>query len=156
LEGEDRARQWLEGIMANEPVAYAKNTPIIEALGRGEIHVGFVNNYYLQRFTVPDPSYPVTHHYTNADAGSMINIAGVGIVDTTEDQALAERFIQYMLSDNAQTYYATSTYEYPLAKNAQVAGSQIPIEQINPPKVDLNKLDDLEGTLTLLKDIRAL
>lgn len=156
LEGEDRARQWLEGIMANEPVVYSGNTPIVEALGRGEIHVGFVNNYYLQQFTSKDPSYPVAHHYTKADAGSMINVAGMGIVDTTSDKELAERFIQYMLSDSAQTYYATSTYEYPLATNAQVVGSQISIEEIDHPKVDLNKLDDLEGTLTLLKDIRAL
>lgn len=156
LEGEDRARQWLQGIMANEPIVYSGNTPIVEALGRGEIHVGFVNNYYLQKFTVPNPSYPVDHHYTKGDAGSMINIAGAGIVDTSKNKALAERFIQYMLSDSAQSYYATETYEYPLAKGARVAGPQVPIGEITHPKIDLNKLDDLEGTLILLKDIRAL
>jgi len=156
LEGEDRARQWLEGIMANEPIVYSGNTPIVEALGRGEIHVGFVNNYYLQNFLSKDSSFPVAHHYTNGDAGSMINVAGIGIVDTTKNTALAERFIQYMLSETAQTYYATSTYEYPLAKDMQAAGSQISIGEINKPKIDLNNLDDLEGTLDLLKDIRAL
>jgi len=38
----------------------------------------------------------------------------------------------------------------------QAAGSQISIGEINKPKIDLNNLDDLEGTLDLLKDIRAL
>lgn len=156
LEGEDRAREWLLGIMANEPVVYSGNTPIVEAIGRGEVHVGFVNNYYLQKFTVPNPSYPVTHHYTNGDAGSMINVAGAGVVDTTKNKALAERFIQYMLSESAQEYYATQTYEYPLAKGTQVVGPQVPITEIKHPNIDLNKLDDLEGTLILLKDIRAL
>jgi iron(III) transport system substrate-binding protein len=156
LEGEDRARQWLLGIMANEPIVYSGNSPIVEALGRGEIHVGFVNNYYLQRYTTKDASFPVAHHYTKGDAGSMINIAGAAIVDTTKNKALAERFIQYLLSEDAQTYFATSTYEYPLVKGVPVAASQIPIEQINRPAIDLNKLDDLQGTLNLLKDIRAL
>jgi iron(III) transport system substrate-binding protein len=156
LEGEDRARQWLLGIMANEPIVYSGNSPIVEALGRGEIHVGFVNNYYLQRYTTKDASFPVAHHYTKGDAGSMINIAGAAIVDTTKNKALAERFIQYLLSEDAQTYFATSTYEYPLIKGIPVAASQIPIEQIKKPAIDLNKLDDLQGTLNLLKDIRAL
>jgi iron(III) transport system substrate-binding protein len=156
LEGEDRARQWLLGIMANEPIVYSGNSPIVEALGRGEIHVGFVNNYYLQRYTTKDASFPVAHHYTKGDAGSMINIAGAAVVDTTKNKALAERFIQYLLSEDAQTYFATSTYEYPLVKGVPVAASQIPIEQINRPAIDLNKLDDLQGTLNLLKDIRAL
>ena len=69
VEGEDRAREWLLGIMANEPVAYSGNTPTVEGIARGEVHVGFVNNYYLQRFLAEDPQFPVAHHYTDGDAG---------------------------------------------------------------------------------------
>jgi len=156
IEGEDRTREWLLGIMANEPVVYSGNAPIVEAIARGEVHVGFVNNYYLQRFTSKDPSYPVAHHYTKGDAGSMINVAGAAIVDTTKNKALAERFIEYMLNEDAQTYFSTNTYEYPLVKGVKVVGPQVPIEQINKPNIDLSNLDDLQGTLNLLRDIRAL
>lgn len=156
LEGEDRAREWLLGIMANEPVAYSGNTPTVEGIARGEVHVGFVNNYYLQRFLAEDPEFPVAHHYTNGDAGSMINVAGVGIVDTTQDQDLAEQFIEYMLSDKAQNFFATTTYEYPLAGNVEVVGPQSSLENINIPDIDLSDLDDLEGTLDLLRDINAI
>jgi iron(III) transport system substrate-binding protein len=156
LEGEDRAREWLEGIMANKPRVYSGNTPIVEALGRGEIYVGFVNNYYLQNFKAKNPSFPVAHHYTNGDAGSMLNVAGAGVVDTTKNKELAEKFIQYMLENDAQTYFATKTYEYPLVEGVEVSGSQVSITQINRPQIDLNELDDLQGTLNLLKDIRAL
>ncbi|MFQ5615242.1 MAG: extracellular solute-binding protein, partial [Anaerolineales bacterium] len=40
--GEERTREWLEGILANEPVVYEKNTPIVAAVGAGEVQVGFV------------------------------------------------------------------------------------------------------------------
>lgn len=156
MEGDDRAREWLLGIMANEPIAYSGNTPTVEGIARGEVHVGFVNNYYLQRFLAEDPEFPVAHHYTNGDAGSMINVAGVGIVDTTQDQDLAEQFIEYMLSDKAQNFFATTTYEYPLAGDVDVVGPQSPLENINIPDIDLSDLDDLEGTLDLLRDINAI
>jgi iron(III) transport system substrate-binding protein len=156
LEGEDRAKEWLVGIMENDPVVFSGNAPIVEAIGRGEIHVGFVNNYYMHNIKAKNPSLPVANHYTSGDAGSMINIAGAGIVDTTKNKALAERFIQYMLEEKAQTYFATTTYEYPLVAGVNVTGSQTPITEIVKPQIDLNDLDDLQGTLELLKVIRAL
>jgi iron(III) transport system substrate-binding protein len=156
LEGEDKAKEWLVGIMANEPRVFSGNAPIVEAVGRGEIHVGFVNNYYMHGIKAKNPSLPVANHYTSADAGSMINIAGAGIVDTTKNKELAEQFIQYMLEENAQAYFATTTYEYPLVSGVDVAGSQASITNIVKPQIDLNDLDDLQGTLELLKVIRAL
>ena len=156
MEGDDRAREWLLGVMANEPVAYSGNTPTVEGIARGEVHVGFVNNYYLQRFLAEDPEFPVDHYHTDGDAGSMINVAGVGIVDTARNQDLAGQFIEYMLSDKAQDFFATTTYEYPLAGNVEVVGPQTPIEDVNIPDIDLSDLDDLEGTLELLRDTNAL
>ena len=48
--GEDKTRQWIDGIKDNDPKAYPKNTPIVAAAASGEIDVGFVNHYYLHRF----------------------------------------------------------------------------------------------------------
>ena len=45
--GEEKTREWLKGIQANEPIVYPKNTPTVAAAGAGEIDVGFVNHYYL-------------------------------------------------------------------------------------------------------------
>ncbi len=153
LEGDNKAREWLEGIKANKPQVYPKNTPIVAALGRGEIHIGFVNNYYLHRFQAEDLGFPVAHHYTRGGPGSMINIAGLGIVDTAKDIELAQKFIEYMLSENAQIYYATKTYEYPLIEGVDVMGLQKPLSEIETPNIDLSDLDDLKGTLDLLQDV---
>lgn len=157
LEGEERTRQWLQGIMANDPVSFSGNSQIVEAIGRGEISVGFVNNYYLHRFQSADPAFPVAHHYTKNDAGSMVNIAGLGIIDTADDPALAEQFIDYMLSRDAQLYFATETYEYPLLNGTRALGPQLPLNEIDTPDdLNLADLDDLEGTLNLLRELGIL
>jgi len=156
LEGDEKTREWLEGILANEPSRYPKNTPIVAALGRGEIDVGFVNNYYLHRFQAEDPGFPVAHHYTSGDAGSMVNVAGLGILDTARDSSLAESFISYMLGEDAQTYFATTTYEYPLLTGMQVLGPQKSLSEIETPNIDLSNLDDLKGTLELLQEVGVL
>ena len=156
LEGENKAKEWLVGIIANEPQVYPKNSPIVAALGRGEIYVGFVNNYYLHRFQSEDTAFPVAHHYTKNDAGSMINIAGLGIVDTTNNRELAELFIEHMLNEDAQRYFATETYEYPLSAGINAIGPQKSLSDINTPDIDLSDLDDLKGTTSLLQDVGAL
>ena len=156
LEGEAKAREWLLGIIANEPQVYSRNSTIVAALGRGEIYVGFVNNYYLHRFQAEDQSFPVAHHYTKDDAGSMINIAGLGIVDTTKNHELAERFIEYLLSKDAQQYFTAETYEYPLIRDVDVVAPQKRLSEIDIPEIDLGDLEDLKGTLELLRDVGAL
>lgn len=156
LEGEDRARDWLEGILDNNPQVYPKNTPIVAALGREEIHIGFVNNYYLHSFKAEDPDFPVSHHYTDGDAGALINIAGIGIVDSSKKKKVAGTLIGYLLSMEAQEYFANETYEYPLTSGVKVIGPQKPIDEIDTPDIDLSNLDDLRGTLDLLQDVGVL
>ena len=50
LWGEERTKEWLEGIQANDVKVYPKNTPQVAAVSAGEIDVGLVNHYYLFRF----------------------------------------------------------------------------------------------------------
>ena len=158
LEGEDRARQWLEAMIANDVQVYAKNTPIVEATGRGEIELGLVNHYYLYRFLAEDPDFQARNHHPAAgDAAAMINVAGVGILDTARDQVAAEAFVAFLLSDEAQTYFSEQTNEYPLVTGIPTtAAGLLPLVDVNTPALDLTDLDDLQGTLELLQEVNAL
>jgi len=155
-EGEEKTREWLVGIQNNDPQVYPNNTTTVEGVGRGEAHIGLVNNYYLGRFKSEDPNFPVAHHYTGEDVGSMINVAGVAIIDSTSQDQVAIALIDFLLTEESQTYFAENTNEYPLIEGAEPPQDQISIEQINPPTIDLSSLEDLEGTLTLLRDIGAI
>ena len=155
VEGEDKAFDWLIRMKNNEAQIYPKNTPIVAALGREEISLGLVNNYYLHRFLIDDPNFPVAHHYTN-DIGSMINIAGISILKSSKQHVLSEYFINYLLSEQSQLYFANKTFEYPLVRGVEVQGSQKPLNELNSPDIDLSKLEDLQNTITLLDKAEVL
>ncbi|HEY9643202.1 MAG TPA: iron ABC transporter substrate-binding protein, partial [Coleofasciculaceae cyanobacterium] len=149
--GEEKAKQWLEGMIANNPKVYPKNAAIVEALSRGEIAIGLVNHYYLERFKQENPNAPVAHHYTN-DVGSLVNVAGVAILNTARHPQLAEKFVTFLLSEDAQQYFSTKTYEYPLVAGTAVASSNLKaLDQIKNPSTDLSNLSDLDTTLKLLQ-----
>ncbi len=156
LDGNEKTLQWLKAMKANGVKDYGKNAAILEAVGRGEVHLGLVNNYYLYRFKKDDPNFPVAHHYTSKDAGSMINVAGVAITNTTDQKADVEALIGYLLNQNSQNYFAKETNEYPLVKGIPAPSKQIPISKLNPPNVNLTDLDDLPATLNLLQQAGVL
>ncbi len=151
LEGEEKTLEWLKAMKANGVKKYGNNTAIVKALGRGEVHLGLVNHYYLPRFKKENPDFPVAHHYTNKDAGSMVNVAGVAIMKTTDQKEDVQKFINYMVSSKAQNYFASKTNEYPLSKGVDAPTLQVSLKELDPPEIDLTKLSSLEETLKLLQ-----
>ncbi|MBE9051331.1 iron ABC transporter substrate-binding protein [Nostocales cyanobacterium LEGE 11386] len=156
-EGEDRARQWLEGIKANNAKIYPNNTSIVEALTRSEIAVGFVNHYYLERIKQENPQVPVEHHFTE-DIGSLVNVAGIAVLNSAKNPNNAQRFVEFMLSENAQNYFANQTYEYPLTSGIAPKGKLKSLQEVQKQtqKIDLSNLNDLEATLQLMQQVEII
>ncbi|RIK44809.1 MAG: iron ABC transporter substrate-binding protein [Chloroflexi bacterium] len=153
--GEDTARTWLEGLIANETRSYEGNDPIRQAVAAGEIHAGFINHYYLLRAEAETgvDSPAENFIYTNGDPGALVNVAGIGILASSGNQQAAAELVTYLLSEPAQVYFAEQTWEYPLAAGVPAAENLIPLDEIKTPLVDLSDLDDLAGTLELLTDV---
>jgi iron(III) transport system substrate-binding protein len=158
LEGEDAARAWLEGIVANEPRSYEGNTQVVQAVADGEIDAGFVNHYYLLRFLEEQgESFPARNHFMpGGDPGSLVNVAGAGILAASDADASARRLVEFLLSDESQAYFAQETFEYPLIAGADGPAGMPSLDQIQTPDIDLSDLADLQGTLRLLSETGAL
>ena len=156
--GEDKTREWLLGVQANEPKVYPKNTPTVAAAAAGEVDVGFVNHYYLHRFLAEEGEEfrARNHHVSGGGPGSIVLVAGGGILKTAENKDNAERFFKFMLSRVAQQYFAGQTYEYPLVDGVKTNRILTPLEEINNPDIDMASLDDLAGTQILLRDLGIL
>ena len=158
LRGDDAARSWLEGIASNDVRTYDNNVAIVQAVANGEVEVGFVNHYYLFQFLAQEgDSFPARNYYTAAgDPGSLVNVAGVGILDSAEHPDAAIQLARFLLSAEAQRFFAQETYEYPLL--AGIAGpAGVPsLDSLDPPDIDLSSLDDLEGTLQMLQETGVL
>jgi len=156
-EGEDQAREWLSCIQANEPAVYPNNTSIVEAVGSGEIDAGLVNHYYLFHFLTEDPDFPARNYHPRAGGiGAMTNVAGVGLVDSTDNREAAEAFTRFLLRQSSQQYFNTETNEYPLSADIPLNPLLTPLNNIETPDIDLSNLDDLEGTLQLLQELGIL
>ena len=158
LWGEEKTRRWLEGIKANEAKIYPKNTPIVQAVGAGEIDVGFVNHYYLLRFLQEQgETFAARNYHLRAGGpGSLIMVSGAGILAASNNREAAEKFLAFMLSTVGQQYFAGQTFEYPLVEGVQTQPELVPLSQVRRPNIPLKDLADLKGTQRLLRETGVL
>lgn len=150
VHGREELEKLLGALVANEPRRYPKNSTIVEAVMSGEIDFGLVNHYYLWQAKKENPETTVANFFMpEGEASSFVNVAGAGVL--AEDEK-AERFVAYLLSPDAQRYFATATFEYPLTDGAEpVAGLQ-PLDDIRTPDISMGKVSDLLGeTLVLIQ-----
>jgi iron(III) transport system substrate-binding protein len=135
---------------------FDSNVPIRDAIAKGEIDLGLLNHYYVAEAQAEDPDYPVNVHYPTKDLGSLINVAGVGVLASSTRKEEAIEFVRTMLERPAQEYFAESSKEYPLASGVEPAKELTPLDEIPAPDIDLADLGDLKGTLDLMRDTGAL
>ena len=156
IEGEAATRAWLEGMLANGVQPYRNNTAIVEAIGRGEIAIGLTNNYYLPRFTAEDPDFPAVNVYLPGDVGGIVNVAGVGVLASSSRPDAAVAFVRFLLSEEVQEGFGArvDAAEFPLREGVDSVLLP-PLASLGAPDLDLSRLEDLQGTLTLLEDVRA-
>jgi iron(III) transport system substrate-binding protein len=157
--GEERTAEWLRGMKANGVKNYAKNTPIIEALAAGEIDLGLPNHYYLLRFKSKDSGFPVEQTFFKAsDPGNLVNVAGIGLLKSSKNREAALKFMEFLLSSKAQQYFANDVFEYPAIEGVTPHANLLPLSELLQlaPTFNLNNMDDLDGTVKLLRDVEIL
>jgi iron(III) transport system substrate-binding protein len=155
--GEEKTRAWLLGIQANKPLFYDNNTPIVEAVGKGEITVGLVNHYYLYRFLTAEGDTFAARNYfmPSGGPGSLIMVSGAGILESAENEVNAQRFVDFLLSLPAQQYFASQTFEYPLIDGVATVSNLPPLAELDAVAIDiqLGDLADLQGTQDMLVEL---
>jgi iron(III) transport system substrate-binding protein len=155
--GEERTRAWLEAIKENDPKLFEKNLQVVEAVGRGEIEVGFVNHYYLFLAKEEDANLPVANDYLEGtDPGALVSAAAVGILESSDKRDNAERFVEFLLSDEGQRFYPQEAEEaeYPLVAGIEPKQGLPPLDTLQGPDIELDRLGpELEKTLELLNEV---
>ncbi|MFC3494358.1 iron ABC transporter substrate-binding protein [Glycomyces rhizosphaerae] len=154
-EGDDAAAAWLEG-MADAP-QLEKNGPIVEGVASGELEAGLVNHYYVYEMAaeagVPVEEYgPALHYFAPGDPGALVNVSGVGALGDSAEKANVAALLDYLLATEAQTYFAETTFEYPLIEGVAGPAGQPALAELAGPAIDLNDLDDLETTVQMIQE----
>jgi iron(III) transport system substrate-binding protein len=157
--GEDAARTWLKGFAANKPVAYEKNAVVRDAVNTGDVALGLVNHYYLFEKIIAEGADAVVaknHYFTNGDIGGLVNVAGVGMLQSSKNQESTIALINYLLSPAGQEYFAQKSFEYPLVAGIKQYAELPALADLNSPNVDLSDLRSIALTQEMLEEVGLL
>lgn len=153
--GESETKEWLKAMKQNQPQDYPRNTAIMHAVAAGEVDVGLSNHYYLHTMEKEQGQRLPAQNYVPTD-GTLINVAGVGILNTTDRPQEAEKFISFLLSETAQRFFTDETFEYPLTKTVDPNPALPRLDAMPAIELDLSLLEDIEGTLSLFQELGIL
>jgi iron(III) transport system substrate-binding protein len=178
IEGEDIAKEWLEGMQNLNPKSYSSNTPMLQALAGGEIDIALTNHYYIFRMkhggaggeysdtdsdsdtsmesgeANPDANVKM-YHFAEGDVGNLAMVTGAAQLTTAQNSEKAQRFLSFLLSQHAQEFAAESVHEYPVIRDIELPDYMLNAEEAFElsPEYDYEQLKQLEGTLNLLREV---
>jgi iron(III) transport system substrate-binding protein len=159
LRGEDGARQWLEAFAAQDPVPFEGNSQVRDAVDAGQVALGLVNHYYLFELIAEKGEQAVTarnQFMAPGDPGGLVNVAGAGILASTDQLDQAQALIDFLVSDRAQQFFAEQTWEYPLVASVPAPEGLPALDSLDPPALDLSDLDSIAQTQALLAEVGLL
>jgi iron(III) transport system substrate-binding protein len=127
--GEKATEEWARGLVANMARRpQGGDTDQIKAVAAGEGDVAVSNTYYFARLA--SSSKPEDRAVAEklgvffpnqSDRGTHVNISGIGVVKTAPNKDAAVKFIEYLVSPEAQKIFAEGNFEYPVVKGVEVA-----------------------------------
>jgi iron(III) transport system substrate-binding protein len=150
VEGEAATSSWLKAMKTNA-VIFEKNDAILNAVEQGVVDAGLINHYYwfakAKELGIDKMKSKLAAFESN-DLGNLVNVAGAGIIN---DNSASRAFVEFLLSNKAQTFFAEQTAEYPLVPGIEIVEGLTPLTDVRNPKVDLSDLDTLDETLELIR-----
>ncbi len=119
--GEAKAEEWAKGVVANfARTPKGGDTDQIKSVAAGECGVTISNSYYLARLmrsNKPEDRKVIEQIgvvWPNQQSqGTHINISGGGMLKTAPHKEAAVKFLEYLVSNDAQLYFADGNNEWP-------------------------------------------
>ncbi|RUO61955.1 Fe(3+) ABC transporter substrate-binding protein [Pseudidiomarina insulisalsae] len=125
--GEEKTEAWAEGLVSNlakPPVGGDRDQ--IKAVAAGVCDLAVANTYYLGLMEASsDPAEreaasKVGIFWPNQDSfGTHVNVSGIGLTKYAKNTDEAQQLIAYLLSDEAQKWYAATNNEYPAVSDVE-------------------------------------
>jgi iron(III) transport system substrate-binding protein len=122
--GADATLQWAEGLVSNLARKPAGgDTDQLRAAASGQCDLAIANTYYFGRLI--DSKKPEDREVVQklgvfwpnqTDRGAHINVSGMGVTRNAKNRAEAIQLLEFMVSEDAQAYYAEINHEYPVVQ----------------------------------------
>ncbi|MBI1385468.1 MAG: extracellular solute-binding protein [Rhizobiales bacterium] len=156
--GEEKAKAWAAGVWANRARdPEGGDTDQLRAIASGACGIAISNTYYFARALrteVKDLSgrtdgiglvFP-----NQSDRGTHVNISGGGVLKNAPNRENAIRFLEYLVSDAAQEYFANGNDEYPVVTGVAQSAS---VKSLGEFKSDVLALTTLGANQTRAQQI---
>lgn len=150
--GEDKAREWARGVAGNlARPPRGGDTDQLKAVEVGECTIALANHYYYLRLLRSAKAEDralverVKIVWPNQnDRGTHLNISGGGLLKTAPNRDAGIKFLEYLASDSAQTYFANGNNEWPTVKGVKLDNPAL--EQFGRFRTDSLPLAELGRT----------
>lgn len=158
--GTEKTQQWTDKFVQNfarRPKGGDRDQ--IKAAANGICDIAIANTYYLggmlasKNSAQKNAAESVAVFWPNQDGrGTHVNVSGAGVIKTAKNKDNAIALIEYLVSPEAQEFYAQSNMEYPV-----VAGVAVPkvLQNFGTFKADtlnLSKLGELNSEAVIIMD----
>jgi iron(III) transport system substrate-binding protein len=125
--GEEAAEQWAAAVLGNlARPPKGNDRDQIRAVAAGEGDVAIVNTYYLGLMLNDSNEEErkvaagIRLFFPNqGDRGTHVNISGAGVTKHAPNREHAIKLLEFLAGEAAQTFLASSNYEYPVNPAAQ-------------------------------------
>ena len=124
--GVDATEVWALGLVKNfsrEPAGGDRDQ--IKGVAAGEGDIAVVNSYYIAKILNSDNKslFDKLGIYFPSDEtmGVHLNISGAGVLKHSPNSVNAIKFIEFLVSDEAQLIYANTNYEYPVVSEMEIS-----------------------------------
>ncbi len=118
----------------------------IRAVVAGEGDLALVNSYYFIKMRKNDNENKLkklkVHFPYDEKMKTHINISGAGVIKYSKNTKNAIKFLEFLISDEAQKIYAEKNYEYPIKDNLNISNFFKEYSIQKKDTLDLNLIAD--------------
>ncbi|MBT6122801.1 MAG: Fe(3+) ABC transporter substrate-binding protein [Candidatus Puniceispirillum sp.] len=128
--GEVKAEAWARNLVANFARRPQGNDRAqVKAIFEGQCDIAILNHYYFGKLLNSDDAAHrewadsinlVFPNQGEDDRGAHVNISGGGIAIHSKNKANAQRLLEFLVSEKAQSLYAKINYEYPVNESLEL------------------------------------
>jgi iron(III) transport system substrate-binding protein len=112
---EERLKEWLNGLIANEVTFFGGHTDVRKAVGAGEFKLGLVNHYYFHLQQAEGSNVGIIFpDQGEGQIGLITNATSAAVVKGGKNLPAAQAFLDFLVSETGQKLFAEQNYEYPL------------------------------------------
>jgi iron(III) transport system substrate-binding protein len=159
-QGEAKTLDWAKGLVANfARTPKGGDRDQIKAVVAGECDVAIANTYYLAGMLNADDeatrktAQQVAVFWPDQDTiGTHVNISGVSIAKYANNLGSAKTLIRFMLTDEAQVWYAETNHEYPVKAGIKWSQTLQDMGTFKAQEVSLAKVGETNAKALMLMD----